>query len=108
MACGPLYSLRTAHSLFKQLKCLNWILEEKCHEIANLILSIGDSCCVLDGSSQIALAAEILEWLAIPSSSGSCFATVVLPVVMYRCESWTIKKAECRRIFLNCGVGEDS
>ena len=23
---------------------------------------------------------------------------VVFPVVMYRCESWTIKKAECRRI----------
>ena len=24
--------------------------------------------------------------------------TVVFPVVMYRCESWTIKKAECQRI----------
>ena len=24
--------------------------------------------------------------------------TVVFPVVMYGCESWTIKKAECRRI----------
>ena len=23
---------------------------------------------------------------------------MVLPVVMYGCESWTIKKAECRRI----------
>jgi len=23
---------------------------------------------------------------------------MVSPVVMYRCESWTIKKAECRRI----------
>ena len=33
----------------------------------------------------------------------------VFPVVMYRCESWTIKKAE-RQIIdaLNCGVGEDS
>ena len=31
------------------------------------------------------------------------------PVVMYGCESWTIKKAECQRIdVLNCGVGEDS
>ena len=28
------------------------------------------------------------------------------PVVMYGCESWTIKKAECRK--LNCSVGEDS
>ena len=35
---------------------------------------------------------------------------MVFPVVMYRCESWTIKKAEYQRIdtFLNCGVGEDS
>ena len=34
---------------------------------------------------------------------------MVFPVVMYGCESWTIKKAECRRIdILNCGVGEDS
>ena len=24
--------------------------------------------------------------------------TMVLPVVMYRCESWTVKKAECQRI----------
>ena len=31
------------------------------------------------------------------------------PVVMYGCESWTVKKAECRKIVaLNCGVGEDS
>ena len=33
---------------------------------------------------------------------------MAFPVVMYRCESWTIKKAECQRIdALNC-VGEDS
>ena len=34
---------------------------------------------------------------------------MVFPVVMYGCESWTIKKAECQRIeVLNCGGGEDS
>ena len=34
---------------------------------------------------------------------------MVFPVVMYGCESWTMKKAEGRRIdALNCGVGEDS
>ena len=45
---------------------------------------------------------------------------MVFPVVMYGCESWTVKKAECRRIdalfiylflelmVLNCGVEEDS
>ena len=34
---------------------------------------------------------------------------MVFPVVMYEFESWTIKKAEHRRIdAFNCGVGEDS
>ena len=34
---------------------------------------------------------------------------MVFPVVRYGCESWTVKKAEHRRLMLlNCGVGEDS
>ena len=40
---------------------------------------------------------------------------VVFPVVMYGCESWTIKKVGLQRklstkelMLLNCGVGEDS
>ena len=34
--------------------------------------------------------------------------SMVFPVVMYGCESWTVKKAKCQRIdALNCGVGED-
>ena len=34
---------------------------------------------------------------------------MVFPVVMYGCESWTIKKAECQELMLlNCGVGEYS
>ena len=34
---------------------------------------------------------------------------MVFPVVMYGCESWTIKKAECQRAdALKCDVGEDS
>ena len=34
---------------------------------------------------------------------------MVFLVVMYGCESWTIKKVEHQRIdALNCGVGEDS
>ena len=34
---------------------------------------------------------------------------VVFPVVMYGCESWTIKKAEHRRTgTFECGIGEDS
>ena len=32
-----------------------------------------------------------------------------VPVVMFGCESWTTKKAECQRIDASdCSVGEDS
>ena len=36
--------------------------------------------------------------------------SMVFPVVMYGCESWTIKKADCQRTDAPelCGVGEDS
>ena len=34
---------------------------------------------------------------------------MVFPVVMYVCESWTVKKVEPEELMLlNCGVGEDS
>ena len=34
---------------------------------------------------------------------------MVFPVVIYGCESWTVKMAECRELMLlNCGAGEDS
>ena len=34
---------------------------------------------------------------------------MVFPVVMYGCESWTVKKADAEELLLlNCGVGEAS
>ena len=34
---------------------------------------------------------------------------MLFPVVMYGCESWTLKKAETKELmFLNCDVGQDS
>ena len=34
---------------------------------------------------------------------------MVFPMVMYGCESWTIKKARAKELMLlNCAVGEDS
>ena len=34
---------------------------------------------------------------------------MVFPMVMYGCESWTVKKADHQRIVaLNCGVGEEA
>ena len=38
----------------------------------------------------------------------SCNTEKVFPIVMYRCESWTIKKAEHWGLMvLNCGAGEE-
>ena len=53
---------------------------------------------------------SILQSRDITSPTKVCLVkAMVFPVVMYGCESWTIKKAECRRTdALNCGVGEDS
>ena len=33
---------------------------------------------------------------------------MVFPVVLYGCESWTIKLSAEELMLLNCGVGEDS
>jgi len=33
---------------------------------------------------------------------------MVFPVVMYGCESWTLKLSTEELTLLNCGVGEDS
>ena len=53
---------------------------------------------------------NILKSRDITSPTKVCLVkAVVFPVVMYGCESWTMKKAEHGRIeALNCGVGEDS
>ena len=42
---------------------------------------------------------SILKSRAIPLSTKVCLVkAMVFPVVMYGCESWTIRKAECQRI----------
>ena len=43
-------------------------------------------------------------------TKGHLIKAIVFPVVMYECESWTIKKTEHWRelMLLSCGVGEDS
>ena len=53
---------------------------------------------------------SILESRDIILSTKFCLVkAMVFPVVMYGCESWTVKKAEHWRIdALDCGIGEDS
>ena len=53
---------------------------------------------------------SILKSRDITLSTKVCLVkAMVFPVVMYGCESWTVKKAELEELMLlNCGVGEDS
>ena len=53
---------------------------------------------------------SILKSRDIPLSTNVCLVkAMVFLVVMYGCESWTVKKAEHEELMLlNCGVGEDS
>ena len=50
---------------------------------------------------------SILESRDITLPTKVCLVkAMVFPVVMYRCESWMVKKAECKKMmFLDCGVG---
>ena len=53
---------------------------------------------------------SILKSRDITLSTKVCLVkAMAFPVIMYRCESWTVKKAECKELMLlNYGVGEDS
>ena len=53
---------------------------------------------------------SILKSRDITLSTKVCLVkAMVFPVVMNRCESWTIEKAEPEEwMLLNCDVGEDS
>ena len=66
--------------------------------------------CLLLGRKVITKLDSILKSRDITLPTKVCMVkAMVFPVVVYGCESWTIRKAERQRIdALNCGVGEDS
>ena len=66
--------------------------------------------CLLLGRKVMTNLDSILKSRDITLSTKVCLVkAMVFPVVMYGCESWTIRKAERWRInALNCGIGEDS
>ena len=86
-------------------------------EDAQSCLTLSDpmDCSLSDSSVHGIFQARVLEWVAIAFSMtnlDSIFKSrditlptkvrlvkaMVFPVVIYGCESWTVKKAECRRI----------
>ena len=66
--------------------------------------------CLLPGRKVMTNLNSILKSRDITLLTKLCLVkAIVFPVVMYGCESWTIKKVELEELMLlNCGVGEDS
>ena len=66
--------------------------------------------CLLLGRKAMINLVSILKSRAITLPTKVCLVkAMVFPIVMYGCESRTIKKAEHWRMdLLNCGVGEES
>ena len=69
-----------------QNHCGQWL----CNEIRR---------CLLLGKKAVTNLDNILKHRDITLPTKICIVkAMVFPVVLYRCESWTVKKAECRRI----------
>ena len=66
--------------------------------------------CLLLGRKAVTNLDSVLKSREIALPTKVCLVkTMVFPLVMYGCESWTKKKAECQRIdAFNCGVEVDS
>ena len=66
--------------------------------------------CLLLGRKVMTNMDSILKSRAITLPTKVCLVkAMVFPVVMYGCESWTVKRQSTKElILLNCGVGEDS
>ena len=66
--------------------------------------------CLLLGRKAMTSLDSILKSRDITLPTMVCLVkAIIFPVVMYGCESWTIKKFSTKELMvLNCGVGEDS
>ena len=66
--------------------------------------------CLLLGRKVMTNLDSILKSRDITLPTKICLVkAMIFPVVMYGCESWTVKKAERQELmFLNCSVGENS
>ena len=65
--------------------------------------------CLLLGRNVMTNLESILKSRDVTLSRKVCLVkAMVFPVVMYGCESWTMKLSAEELILLNCGVGEDS
>ena len=94
----------------------SWQIERETVETVTDFIFLGSKITADNDSSHKIKRRLLLGRKAITNLDSITLATkvrlvkaMVFPVVMYECESWTIKKAEHRITdALNCGAGEDS
>ena len=107
MASGPITSWELDGEQWKQWQTLFWggskiTADGDCsHEIKR---------CLLLGRKVMTNIESIFNSRDITLPTKVCpVKAMVFPVVMYGCESWTVKKLSAKELMLlNCGVGEDS
>ena len=99
----------------------SWQIDgEKVETVADFIclfskITVGSDCsheikrCLFLGRKTMTNLDSILKRRDITLPMKVCLAkAMVFPVVMYGCESWTIKLSAKELMLLNCSVGEDS
>ena len=104
MASGPITSWKTDGETVETVRDFLYL--------SSKITADGDEIkrCLLFGRKAMTNLDSIFKSrdITLPTKVRLVKAMVFL-VVMYGCDSWTVKKAEHRRTdALNCGVGEDS
>ena len=100
----------------------SWQIDEETRETVNDFI-LGDSKITADGDCSHEIKRCLLLGRKVMTKLDSIFKSrditlstevrlvkaMVFPVVMYGCESWTVKKVSAKELMLlNCGVGEDS
>ena len=95
------YEIRKKKTCMESLENLSKVRDNFSHEIKRRLLLGRKATTNLD---------SILKNRDFTLRTKVCLVkAMVFPVVRYGCESWTIKKAECKELMLlKCGVGKDS
>ena len=107
MASGPVTSWQIDGETVETVA--DFILE------SSKITAAGDCCheikrCLLLGRKVMTNLDSILKSRDSTLATKVCLVkALVFPVVMYGCESWTVKKLNAEKLMLlNCGIGKDS
>ena len=107
MASGPITSWQIDREIMETVRDFTFLCSK---------ITADDDCsdkikrCLLLGRKAMTNLDSILKSRDITLPTEVCLIkAMVFPVVMYGCESWTVKKADAEELMLlNCGVGEDS